>query len=122
MQYSIPVILTYDGGKRLVNMGPFERSLERDFSLAMNKKAIEDCDDMAKLKEVATNLMQGWSNMQDAVQTLVMENIQLRQAMSLRDDELRAAEALMEEAAEMIEKQHKSQSSQSKRSLWPWQR
>ena len=66
------------------------------------------------------SLLQGWSNMQEAVQTLVMENIQLRQAMSLRDDEIRAAEALMDEAASQIEKQQKQQSSQSKRNLWPW--
>ena len=120
MQYSIPVILAYDGGKRLVNMGPFERSLEREFSLSVQKKAIEDCDSLGQLKEVSMSLLQGWSNMQEAVQTLVMENIQLRQAMSLRDDEIRAAEALMEEAANQIEKQQKQQSSQSKRNLWPW--
>lgn len=103
-----------------MNMGPFERSLEREFSLSIQKKAIEDCDSLGQLKEVSLNLLQGWSNMQEAVQTLVMENIQLRQAMSLRDDELKVAEALMEEAADQIEKQQKQQSSQSKRNLWPW--
>ena len=101
-------------------MGPFERSLERGFSLSIQKKAIEDCDSLGQLKEVSMSLLQGWSNMQEAVQTLVMENIQLRQAMSLRDDEIRAAEALMEEAANQIEKQQRQQSSQSKRNLWPW--
>ena len=120
MQYKIPVVLHYDGGKRLVNMGPFERSLEREFSLSVQKKALEDCTSIEQLREVSVNLLQGWSNMQEAVQTLVMENIQLRQAMSLRDSELKAAEALMEEAANQIEKQQKQQSSQSKRGLWPW--
>tara|TARA_Y100000361_G_scaffold51626_1_gene45112 strand:+ start:7560 stop:7928 length:369 start_codon:yes stop_codon:yes gene_type:complete len=120
MQYSIPIILDYAGRKRLVKMGPFERSLEREFSLSIQKKAIDDCTSMEQLKEVSVSLLQGFSNMQDAVQSLVMENIQLRQAMTIRDDELRAAEALMEEAADTLEKQHKLQSSQSKRGLWPW--
>lgn len=120
MQYKIPVVLHYDGGKRLVNMGPFERSLEREFSLSVQKKALEDCTSIEQLREISVNLLQGWSNMQEAVQTLVMENIQLRQAMSLRDSELKAAEMLMEEAAETIEQQRNSQSSQSKRGPWPW--
>lgn len=120
MQYKIPVVLHYDGGKRLVNMGPFERSLEREFSLSVQKKALEDCTSIEQLREISVNLLQGWSNMQEAVQTLVMENIQLRQAMSLRDSELKAAEALMEEAANQIEKQQRQQSSRSKRGLWPW--
>lgn len=120
MRYSIPVILAYDGRKRLVNMGPFERSLEREFSLSVQRKAIEDCDSLEQLKEVSMSLLQGWSDMKEAIQALVMENIELRQAMSLHDDEIRAAEALMEEAANQIEKQQKQQSSQSKWNLWPW--
>ena len=120
MQYKIPVIVDYDGMKRIVNMGPFERSLEREFALSVQTKAIEDCENMEQLREVAKNLLEGWSNMQEAVQTLVLENIELRQAMSLRDSELKMAEALMEEAANEIEKQRNSQSSQSKRGLWPW--
>ena len=58
--------------------------------------------------------------MQGALQTLVLENIELRQAMTLRDSELKAAETLMEEAASEIERQRNLQSSQSKRGLWPW--
>lgn len=121
MQHSIPVIVDYDGVKRLVEMGPFERSLERDFSLALNEKAIKECRDMDKLKEVSINMMKGWSNMQDAVSNLVKENLQLRQAMALRESELKVAEQLIEEAAQMIETQQKQQSSQSKPRLWPWQ-
>ena len=113
MQYKIPVIVDYDGMKRIDNMGPFERSLEREFALSVQTKAIEDCENMEQLREVAKNLLEGWSNMQEAVQTLVMENIELRQAMTLRDSELKMAEALMEEAANEIEKQRNSQSSQS---------
>ena len=120
MQYKIPVIVDYDGMKRIVNMGPFERSLEREFALSVQTKAIEDCENMEQLREVAKNLLEGWSNMQEAVQTLVLENIELRQAMSLRDSELKMAESLMEEAADEIERQRSSQSSQSKRGPWPW--
>ncbi|MAA76976.1 MAG: hypothetical protein CML73_02945 [Rhodobiaceae bacterium] len=120
MQYKIPVIIDYDGMKRTVKMGPFERSLEREFALSVQTKAIEDCSSTEQLKEVAKNLLEGWSNMQGALQTLVLENIELRQAMTLRDSELKAAETLMEEAASEIERQRNLQSSQSKRGLWPW--
>lgn len=126
MQYSLPVILDYDGRKVLGAMGPFERSLERDFSLAVNKKAIEECNDIAKLKEVSLNLLVGWSNMQGAVGSLVKENIQLRQAIGMRDSDLQAAEDLMNQAAELLEKQASDrankprQSSQSIWRLWPW--
>lgn len=107
-------------------MGPFERSLERDFSLAVNKKAIEECNDIAKLKEVSLNLLVGWSNMQGAVSGLVNENLKLRQAIGMRDADLKAAESLMNEAANLLEKQasdrpnKRRQSSQSKWRLWPW--
>ena len=120
MQYKIPVIIDYDGMKRIVKMGPFERSLEREFALSVQTKAIEDCKSTEQLREVAKNLLEGWSNMQEALQTLVLENIELRQAMTLRDSELKAAETLMEEAAREIERQHSLQSSQSKHGLWPW--
>ena len=120
MQYKLPVIVDYDGRKRIVKMGPFERSLEREFALSVQTKAIEDCNSTEELKEVAKNLLQGWSNMQEALQTLVMENIELRQAMTLRDSELKIAESLMEEAADEIERQRSSQSSRSRRGLWPW--
>ena len=126
MQYSLPVILDYDGRKHLATMGPFERSLERDFSLAVNKKAIEDCDDMAKLKEVATNLLMGWSNMQGAIGSLVKENMQLRHAMAMRESDLRAAEQLLNEVAMAAPQQASDPSSRLRRAsrpnwnLWPW--
>ena len=122
MHYTIPVILDYDGQKHLAAMGPFERSVERDFSLAINKKAIQECSSIDKLKEVSTNLLMGWSNMQEAVQSLVKENLELRQAVGLRESELHVAEQLLEEAAQAIESQYKQQSPQSKRGLWPWQK
>lgn len=108
-------------------MGPFERSLERDFSLAVNKKAIEDCDDIAKLKEVATNLLMGWSNMQGAIGSLVKENMQLRHAMAMRDSDLRAAEQLLNEVAMTADRRQAPdpsnrprQASRPNWNLWPW--
>ncbi|MBQ45509.1 MAG: hypothetical protein CMK37_07610 [Porticoccaceae bacterium] len=120
MEYSIPVIVNYDGEKYSFDMGPFERSLEREFALSIQQKAIKDCTSTEQLREVSLNLLIGWSNMQEALQKLVMENIQLRQAMSLRDSELQIAEELMTEAAKTIETQQKQQSSQSKNGPWPW--
>lgn len=119
--FSIPIELSYDGRSYITAMGPFERSLERDFSLAVNKKALEECDDIDKLREVAGNLLEGWSNMQSAVGALVKENLELRQAMALRDYDLEAASELLGEAAEAIE-QHQAQqrSAQAKRRLWPF--
>ena len=126
MQYSVPVILDYDGRKCVAAMGPFERSMERDFSLAVNKKAIEDCTDMQQLKEVATNLLVGFSNLQGAVGSLIKENMNLRHAIGLQESDLQAAEELMNHAASLLEQQQSSQpskppqSSQSKWRLWPW--
>lgn len=126
MHYSLPVILDYDGRKRLATMGPFERSMEREFSLAVNKKAIDECSDLKQLKEVATNLLIGWSNMQGAMGELIKENMNLRHAIGLRDADLKAAESLMNEASSLLEKQaagqanKTSQSSQSIRRWWPW--
>ena len=121
MKFSIPIKLSYDGRSYMASMGPFERSLERDFALAVNKKALEECDDIDKLREVAGNLLEGWSNMQSAVSALAKENLELRQAMALRDFDLQAASELLSEASEAIE-QHREQqqSSQAKKRLWPF--
>lgn len=119
--FSIPIELSYDGRSYMTAMGPFERSLERDFSLAINKKALEECDDIKQLREVAGNLLEGWSNMQSAVGALVKENLELRQAMALRDYDLEAASELLGEASEFIEKhQAQQRSSRAKRRLWPF--
>lgn len=121
------MILDYDGRKRLATMGPFERSLERDFSLAVNKKAIEECNDPAKLKEVATNLLIGWSNMQGAIGSLVKENMQLRHAVAIQERDIRAAEQLLNEVAMTTDRQPTSgpsnkprQASRPNWNLWPW--
>jgi len=107
-------------------MGPFERSMEREFSLAVNKKAIDECTDLKQLKEVATNLLVGWSNMQGAVGELIKENMNLRYAIGLREADLRAAEELINQSASLLERQaadqasKPSQSSQSIRRWWSW--
>ena len=64
-------------------MGPFDRSTEREFALTVNRRAIDDCSNLEQLKPVAKNLLEGWSSMQTAFQSLMLENIQLRQARAI---------------------------------------
>jgi hypothetical protein len=119
--FSIPVALSYKGKDYIAAMGPFERSMERDFALVANKKALDECNDIDKLKEVAWNMMQGWSNMQDATASLVKENLELRQAMQLQQMDLEAADQLLGEAGEAIKTfAEQQQSSQARRFLWPF--
>ncbi len=119
--FSIPVALNYNGRDYIAAMGPFERSMERDFALVANKKALDECNDIDKLKEVAWNMMQGWSNMQDATASLVKENLELRQAMQIQQMDLEAADALLGEAGEAIKAfAEQQQSSQARRFLWPF--
>ena len=121
MQFTIPVELVgYDGRKHMATM-KFEHSAEREFALTVNRKAIEDCSSLEALKPVTKNLLEGWSSMQTAVQSLTLENIQLRQAMAKQQVDLKAAEKLICEASELIDKlQCEQQSKQSKRRLWPF--
>jgi len=119
MQFSIPVQFSYNGENYMAAMGPFEHSTEREFALTVNRRAIDECDDLRALKPVAKNLLEGWSSMQTAVQSLMMENIQLRQALAQRDNDMKAAEDLLREASEIVE-QYDRQSRRAKRSLWPW--
>lgn len=121
MQFSIPVALSYKNRDHIVSMGPFERSLERDFALAANKKAIAECSDIEKLREVAGNLMEGWSNMQDATASLIKENLELRQAMQMQQADLEAADALLGEASDAIKTlASQKQSSPSRKFPWPF--
>lgn len=138
MQFVIPVeMVGYNGERYRAAMGPFEHSPEREFSLTVNKKAIQDCSSLEQLKPVATNLLVGWSSMQTAVQSLMLENIQLRQALDKRTIDLQAAEEIINEAVEIIQqnqnqttsqkqRSHSSvpeqnqQSPRARRSLWPW--
>lgn len=122
MMFSIPVGLNYDGHKRIAVMGPFERSMERDFALVANKRALAECNDVEKLREVAGNLLEGWSNMQEAFAALMKENLELRQAMQMQQHDLDAAEALLGEAGDAINRlsAEQKQSSLARRFLWPF--
>ena len=119
MQFGIPVEMVYNGKTRITVMGPFEHSPQREFALTVNKRAIADCTDMKQLKEVANNLLIGWSSMQTAVQSLMLENMQLRQALDKRDVDLEAANALLQEASTLMD-QYDAQLAKAKRGLWSW--
>lgn len=126
MKFMIPVgVVGYDGQKYSAAMGPFEHSPEREFALTVNKKAIEECGDLRQLKTVAQNLLEGWSSMHTALQSMMLENIQLRQAIAKKEVDLKAAEELLNHAAELIEampngRKRAEQSSQARWRLWPW--
>lgn len=100
-------------------MGPFEHSAEREFALTVNRRAIDECSSLDQLKPVAKNLLEGWSTMNTALQSMMLENIQLRQALAKKELDLRAADELMNEAAEIVQ-QCAKQSKKAKPSLWPW--
>ena len=119
MKFGIPVEMVYNGKTRITVMGPFEHSPQREFALTVNKRAIADCTDMKQLKEVANNLLIGWSSMQTAVQSLMLENLQLRQALDKRDIDLEAANALLQEASTLMD-QYDVQLRKAKRGLWSW--
>ena len=119
--FSIPVGLNYNGRECIAAMGPFERSMERDFALVANKKALSECKDVEKLRQVACMMMEGWSNMQEAVSSLVKENLELRQAMQLQEHDLQAADELLMEAADAVNNfAKKQQSAQAKKFPWPF--
>jgi len=119
--FSIPVGLNYNGRECIAAMGPFERSMERDFALVANRKALGECKDADKLREVALTMMEGWSNMQEAVSSLVKENLELRQAMQLQEHDLQAADELLMEAADAVNNfAKKQQSAQAKKFPWPF--
>ena len=119
--FSIPIGLKYNGQDCIGVMGPFERSMERDFALVANKKALSECRDIEKLREVACTMMEGWSNMQEAVTSLVKENLELRQAMQMQQCDLEAADALLGEAGEAIKTlADNRQSARATRRLWPF--
>lgn len=125
MSFNIPVQMTgYDGKKYMTVMGPFEHSTEREFAMMVNKRAIDDCQSVDQLRPVAKNLLEGWSLMNTALQRMMLENIQLRQAIDQRDADLEAAEELISDSIEAIEEikkiSYEQQSKKTKSSLWPW--
>lgn len=119
MRFNLPVELVLNGRRHMALMGPFDHSPEREFALTVNRKAIDDCTSLEQLKPVAKNLLEGWASMNTALQSMMLENIQLRQALAVRDSSLEAADALLTEAGSLLEKYEK-QSARAKRSLWPW--
>jgi len=127
MSFVIPVQFVYNGKNYAKQMGPFKHSTEREFALAVNRRAIDDCTSLNQLKGVAKSLLEGWSSMNTALQSLMLENIQLRQALDKRDSDLRAAEDIVNEASVMIDAMRKGtalaeQSTRARRSLWPWRK
>ena len=60
MLFSVPLELNYNGRNYFAAMGPFERSMERDFALVAQKKALQECNDINKLREVACMMTEGW--------------------------------------------------------------
>ena len=125
MSFVIPAQFAYNGKNYAVHMGPFNHSAEREFALTVNRRAIDDCGSLEQLKPVAKNLLEGWSSLQTAFQNLMLENIQLRQALDKRNLDLQAAEDVMNEASAMLEaiqtrRERGQQSWQAIRNLLPW--
>ena len=109
----------YNGRKHVRMMGPFDRSTEREFVLTVNRRAIDDCSNLEQLKPVAKNLLEGWSSLQTAFQSLMLENIQLRQALSMRDDSLRAADEMLNEAVVAM-RQYEQKLKRANKRPWPF--
>jgi hypothetical protein len=125
MSFVIPVQFAYNNKNYAASMGPFNHSTEREFALTVNRRAIDDCTSIEQLKPVAKNLLEGWASMQTAFQSLMLENIQLRQALAKREVDLRAAEEIITQAGDMLEamqtqRERVQQSRSARRSLWPW--
>lgn len=121
----LPVEFEYNGKSYGTAMGPFNHSTEREFALTVNRRAIDDCTSLEQLKPAAKNLLEGWASLQTSFQALMLENIQLRQALAKRDVDLQAAEEIIIEASKMLETMQKQSSSgrrlnQARRGLWPW--
>lgn len=124
MSFVIPVqMVGYNGQKYMTSMGPFEHSTEREFALTVNRRAIDECSSLEQLKPAAKNLLEGWSSMHTALQSMMLENIQLRQALAQRDNDLRAADDLLNEASKAVQQMqcaYGQQSGQARWRLWPW--
>jgi hypothetical protein len=125
MSFVIPVQFAYNNKNYAASMGPFNHSTEREFALTVNRRAIDDCTSIEQLKPVAKNLLEGWASMQTAFQSLMLENIQLRQALAKREVDLRAAEEIITQAGDMLEamqnqRERVQQSRSARRGLWPW--
>jgi hypothetical protein len=125
MSFVIPVQFAYNGKNYARQMGPFDHSTEREFALTVNRRAIDDCRSIEQLRPVTKNLLEGWSALQTAFQGLMLENLQLRQALAKRDVDLEAAEVIVNEASVMLDAMRKEiergqRSGSARKGLWPW--
>ena len=109
----------YNGQKHVRMMGPFDHSTEREFALTVNRRAIDDCSNLEQLKPIAKNLLEGWSSMQTAFQSLMLENIQLRQSLNTRDSSLRAADEMLNEAVVAMQ-QYEQKLQRANKRPWPF--
>ena len=119
MPFSFPVELSFNGRRCMAVMGPFEHSTEREFQLTVSRKAIKECQDKEQLREVAGNLLEGWAALRTAFQAMMKENLELRQAMMVKDSSLEAADALLDEAVKALKK-YERQSKRASFRLWPF--
>lgn len=121
MKFALPVRLSLNGQSSVAWMGPFEHSTEREFLLHSQKRILEECEDKDKLKKVAIQLWESHIAQGTAMQSLMMENIQLRQAMAVQESSLKAADAMLTEAGLALQK-YEQQSNGAKQGLWTWWR
>ena len=120
-KFNLPVELSSNGRPYIAWMGPFENSTEREFLLHSQKKVLEQCEDKDRLKKVAIQLWESHIAQATAMQSLMLENIQLRQVNAKHESSLRAADQLLTEAGSLLQ-QYEQQSSGARQGLWPWQR
>ena len=98
----------------------FDRSTEREFTLLVNRRAIENCDNLDSLKNLAKQLLESWSSQQDVVQKLAMENLELAAAAALATIDAKCAEDLLEETVKAYDEKCERLLLESKRRPWPF--
>jgi hypothetical protein len=99
MAFTFPVVASYNGRKLLITMGPFDHTVEREFSLAAAKTAVDNCTDFNGLKQKTKDLVDAYGALQTAFQGLMLENIRFRQTIESQAADLAAADALLQECA-----------------------
>jgi len=119
MSFGIAMEMVYNGKTVYGTMGPFQHSAEREFAMTVNRRAIDECSSLSQLKTASKQLLEGWASMQTAFQSIMLENIQLRQALAKKELDLRAADEILNEAAETVQ-QYARQPKKAKQFLWPW--
>jgi hypothetical protein len=127
MSFVIPVHFAYNGRSYAKQMGPFSHSAEREFALTVNRRAIDECTSVDQLRPVAKNLLEGWCCLHTALKEMMLENIQLRQALDKRNLDLEAAEEIVTEASMLLDTMREEiergqQSGRARKGLWPWQK